>query len=578
MPSVEPARPIAQFLRLVSPDRADIGVVVVFSIIVGFIALAVPIAAQVLINYVAFAALVQPLVVLGFVLLMTLALGAGVRLMMTVLVEVLQRRLFVRVVTRLADRLPRVRSKALDGARGPELVNRFFDVLTVQKVGGTLLLDGVAALLQTVIGLTVLAFYHPFLLGFSGLLLLATAFVVFVLGRRGVSTAIDESTAKYRVASVLEEIAGNLTAVKQADAHALAFRRADEAAEGYVRARRAHFAVVLRQVTSALAIQVIAGASLLTLGGYLVIRNQLTLGQLVAAELIVAGSIASFLKIAAKLGDIYDMFAAVHKLSTLLELPTERQGGELHQPGPGAARLRLAGVGYSYGDGAAPVVDSLDLTVEPGERVAIVGRYGSGKSTLVDMLFAARSPTTGRIELDGIDYRELRVTSIRQHVGVVRGVEFFEGSVEENIRLGRTGCTLDHCREALERVGLLGEVRALPQGLATRLSGTGAPLSSGQRLRLMLARALAASPRLLIVDDVIDSLDEQTAAGVLTALFDRSWDCTVVVMSHRRWIAPFVDRVITLGAPGHAHPPGLNGHAVQLPGPRPRSPLEADTR
>lgn len=546
-------RPLRELMALIRPDKRDIGTVIAYSVGVGVLALAVPVAAQMMFNYVAFGALTQPLVVIGVAVLVVLALAAVMRGLMSFVVEVLQRRLFVRVVRDLADRLPRVRAEAFDRVSGPEMVNRFFDVLTIQKVGATLLLDGIGAFLQTAIGLLIVAFYHPFLLAFSLGLLAVGLFVVFVMGRTAIGTAIRESSAKYAVAAALERVAASPMAFKQADAHGLAQRLADERALEYLDARRAHFRVFFGQHVAALSVQVLAATSLLTIGGYLVIREQLTLGQLVASELIVTVALASFIKIAGKLGEIYDMFAATHKVTMLLGLPTEREGGEAHTASGGGAGLSLRGVRFAYPGGAevfgangGPGGRGLELEVRPGERVAIVGGHGSGKSTLADLMFASREPTAGRIELDGVDLRELRLGSVRRHVAVVRGIDLVEGTIEENVRMERPETTAADFRRALEVVGLLDELRELPRGVGTRLGPGGAPLSRGQLQRLMLARAITGRPRLMVIEDILDEFDPSARERVLGMISDRSWRCTVVMLSRQGWVSEVADRTLWL--------------------------------
>lgn len=275
---------IGKLGRLIAPDARDVWMIVVYSIVVGVLALAVPIGAQMLFNYVAFGALLQPLVVLAVVLLVVLSIGGVLRSIISFLVEMIQRRLFVRVVGRLGERLPRVRASSFDRAYGPDMVNRFFDVMTIQKVGATLLLDGIAAVLQMTIGLVIVAFYHPFLLGFAIVLFLSVLFVVLVLGRRAVRSAIVESTAKYATAATLESMVTEPIIYKQADGAGLAHRLVNERIESYLEARRVHFRIYFRQVIAAYGIQVVAATALLTIGGYLVITEELSLGQLVAAE------------------------------------------------------------------------------------------------------------------------------------------------------------------------------------------------------------------------------------------------------------------------------------------------------
>ena len=231
----EAMSPFKRLIGLIRPEGTDIRVVVAFAVGVGILSLAIPLAVEALVSTVAMNLLVQQLVVLSLVLLVCLSLAAAMRALQTCVVEVIQQRIFIRVTSDLAYRLPRVRADAFDREYGPEMVNRFFDVLTVQKVGALLLLDGIAIVLQTVIGLLVLAFYHPYLLGFSVVVLGAMVFTVFVLGRGAVATSIRESRAKYAVAGRLEELVLAPLAYKQQGGAEFAMDRADVLARRYLR-------------------------------------------------------------------------------------------------------------------------------------------------------------------------------------------------------------------------------------------------------------------------------------------------------------------------------------------------------
>ncbi len=353
------------------------------------------------------------------------------RALITFIVEVLQRRLFVRVVEDLAYRLPRVRQQAFDSQYGPELTNRFFDVVTVQKSLSVLLLDGIAILLQTVIGMAVLAFYHPFLIGFDVVLLVMIAFIIFVLGRGAVSTAIDESRAKYAVGAWLEELARHPTAFKLNAGTQFALDRADQLAVNWLDARRTHFRIVMRQILFALGLQALAATALLGLGGWLVILGELTLGQLVAAELIVMIIVGSFAKLGKYTESYYDLLASVDKLGHLFDLPTESHDKLFHLREDVPATVKLRDVTYEFGH--HPVLEDLNFELSPGESVAVVGGAGCGKSTLVDLLCGIRQPSSGHVELDGIDLRELRPDSLREHVSAAGAVEIFHGSIDENV-------------------------------------------------------------------------------------------------------------------------------------------------
>jgi len=547
--------PYRRLIRLFADDRRDIGLVLLFSAAVGILALATPITVQALVNFVSFGGLVQPLVVLGVLLFGFLTLAGAIRTLQSYVIEILQRRLFVRVLADLSVRLPHVAADCYDRASGPELVNRFFDIVIVQKVAAMLLLDGASVVLQVLVGLVILAFYHPFLLAFDVLLILAIVFVVFVLGRGAVQTAIAESRAKYAVAAALEEIARYPVVYKLAGAADFARQRANSLGIEYVVARRKHFSILLRQIIGFIVSQVIAATALLTLGGFLVIKGQLTLGQLVAAELIVSGVLASLAKLGKTLESVYDLLAAVDKLGQLLDLPLERDSGAAYFNGDDGVLVELRDVTFGFPN-SRPVISNFSLRLSPREHVCIVGRHGTGKSLLADLLIGLRTPTGGSIQLGGADLRELNLRTIREHVALVRGIEIVEGTVEDNVRLGRDAISPQAVCDALKRVGILDRIRELPDGLATRLVSTGAPLSPGDAGRLMVARAIVGWPKVLIIDDLMTDFDAEARQWVLDAVLapDAAW-ATLILGTHEVGVNRGV-RIVPMRADSEATPVG----------------------
>jgi len=541
-----PPRPFARLRQLLHPERRDIYTVIVFAVAVAILSLATPIAVESLVNTVAFGVLMWPVVIIAGVLMACLGLAAAIRAMQVFVVECLQRRLFVRVVADYAHRLPRLKLEAFDHRYGPELGNRFFDVLNVQKSVAILLLDGVALIVMAVVGMVVLAFYHPFLLGFDILLLLSIAFIIFVLGWGGVRTCLHESHAKYDVAAWLEELLRCLRAFKFAGGRRLALEKADRLASEYVSARQRHFRVVWRQTVFSLALQVIASTALLGLGGFLVINRQLTLGQLVAAELIVALVVASIAKLGKYAETYYDLMAGAEKLGLLTDLPLEREGGEnLKNSGNGVA-LRVHGLEHVS---HRTLPTNPDWHLAPNERVAVIGPPGSGKTTLFEVLCGLREPGQGVVEVDGIDLRGVSLESLREQVALVERSDVFLGTVIENVRVGRDHLSPTDVREALQAVGLLGVVHALPQGLNTLLTPDGGPLTGGQAVRLTIARALVGHPRLLLLDGVLDDLDLRECPGLLPHLFLRSSPWTLLVSAVNPAVIARCDRVIGMNPP-----------------------------
>lgn len=516
---------------LLRMERDDLWVVLVYAIAVGLLSLATPIAVQALVNSVAFGALLQPIVVLTIIVFSVLGFAALLRALQVRIVEAIQQRVFVRVALDVAHRLPQVDLGATDPRYGPELVNRFFDVLTVQKSASIFLLDGLALLLQAFIGLLVLAFYHPALLVLDAALLVGISFVVFYQGHGAPETSIKESRAKYAVAAWLEEIARHPRSFRTRSGAALAVSRADLLALRYLDARAAHFRLVYRQIVGSLTLQVLASAAVLGLGGALVINRQLTLGQLVAAELIVTTVVASLAKLGKHLETWYDLLAAADKLGHLTDLPLEVRGTtrEFRDDREGAS-LRMREVSFSYPGGVEALRD-LSIEVAPGARVVVRGASGSGKSTLAAILYGLRLPTGGSVELDGVDLREADAGALRERVSVLgHDLEVLEGSVLENIVIGRPWLSRRDAWDALRRVGLEGRVRALPEGLDTALAVTGAPLNYAASVRLMVARAIAGSPRLIVVDGGLSALGAGQRAAIEDLLFDRGAPWTLLYL------------------------------------------------
>ena len=552
--------PFRRFTSLLRLEKHDVWIAVIYSIAVGIVSLAAPIGVQALVSSVAFGGLLQPVVVLTFLVFLALALAGVLRALQAVVVERIQQRVFARVAIDLARRLPRVRAEAFDRDHGPELVNRFFDVMNVQKGTAMLLLDGIGVLLTTVTGTVVLAFYHPILLAFDVLLIALIGILLFGLGRGAITTSIEESKAKYGVAAWLEEMARHPGTFKAGGGPAYASARAEDLLRAYLDARNAHFSVLFRQIAFALALQVVASSALLGVGGWLVIEGKLTLGQLVAAELIVSLVVAGLTKIGKQLEIYYDLLTGMDKLGHLVDLPLEASRGATLPERRGGAELNLRGVAYAYPDGAA-VLDEVSLVIERGRRVAIIGANGTGKSTLVDLLFGIRTPTQGRITLDGMDMRDIHLDSLREHVALVRGVEIFEGSIEENIRMGRPGVTAEDARRALTAVGLLDTLATLPEGLETCLATGGPELSLGQARRLMIARAIAGRPRLLILDESLDGFDTEAQRAIQGALFDERAAWTLMVTSHDRETLRSADQIVVLEG-GKLRPLRAEDHAV----------------
>jgi putative ABC transport system ATP-binding protein len=525
--------PWQRLVELMRLEWGDVFTLLAFALGVGLLSLVAPAAIEALVNTVAFGILLWPVVVLAMVMFALLFVAAVLRAMQTYVAECLQRRLFVRTALGFADRLARTGIASFDGANRADIVNRFFEVSSGQKSIATLLVEGIGIIMMTLVGLVVLAFYHPYLLTFALVLAALVVFLLLVLGIGGVRTSIDESYAKLDVAAWLEEVARCPHTFRSGEGAVLALDRADVLADRYVAARKRHFSIIWRQTIFALALEAVGSTVLLGLGGWLVINRQLTLGQLVASELIVTLVLAALSKIGKYVEVFYDLQATLDKLGVLDRLPPEPRDGE---------QLMAAGPLRVVAELPAREAGPRRLELEAGERVAISGLRG--KTQLLETLGLLRLPSEGLLEYDGIDARGLDRAAARQQVAFVGRAEVFAGTVEENLRLGRDSLTGADLRRALDMVGLSDRVARLPQGIQTPLTPDGRPLSNNEIARLAIARAIAGRPRLLLLDGMLDSLDLSACPALLDSLFDPAAGWTLAVVTARDDIRDRCDRVV----------------------------------
>lgn len=528
-------------------ESRDLWVAVIYSAAVGVLSLVLPVATQSLVNTISFGMLLQPLVWLAIFVFMALVFSGTLYLLRMWVVEIIQRRVFVAIAQQVIDRLLRVRIDAFDRRYGPEIVNRFFEVVTVQKAGASLIVEGLTVFMELAVGMAIMALYDPILLAFDVLLLGAIVVILFPLGNNAVRTAVQESKAKYGLVAWLEEIARNPITFKSEWAAKMAVGRTDQLTGEYLTSRAKHFRIIYRQAIGAAFLQAVGLASLLGVGGLLVINNRLTIGQLIASELIVSAVLSGLLKFSKQLETFHDLLAAVDKLGYFDELPLEPIGEERLPTSAAGAALRLRNVSYAYGEVRGNILDGIDWEIPAGSRIGLTGKTGGGKSTLLDILFGLRAPLSGALDLDETDARTVSLADWRTNAALVRTPEVFEGTIAENLRLGHTDLSSSDLRDGLKLAGLWEAIQALPAGLDTKLTSAGRPLSQGQMIRLMLARAIVHQPRLVLIDEALDLIEDPIECSQLVErIVDRANPWTVVISTRRSEVLERCDGVFSL--------------------------------
>ena len=530
--------PFRRFLGLLKLESADIWTVVLFALVSGVLGLATPLAVESLVNVVSWGTYLQPLVVLAVILLASLGLSGVLRVLQTVVVEIIQRRQFVRIVGDLAHRFPRAKRDYLKNYYPRELANRLFDIMTIQKATAVLLLDGVSIALTTCLGMVLLAFYHPFLLGFNIVLLFTMISITWILGRGGIRTSIDESVAKYEIVHWLQDVISFPGAFKINGGEDLAVEKANSLAAEYLEARESQFRVVIRQVAFAIGLQVLASTALLGLGGWLVIGGQLTLGQLVASELVVTVVVGAFAKAGKSLEKFYDLMAGIDKVGYLLDIPVDPRRGRLSVDDT-ACSLEWSDLGLQAGANKRSISAG---KIPAGSSLAVTGNDLISKSLFIESLTGLVTPESGIVTVAEMDATQAAAAGKGRLVAVANRIEVFHGTIAENVELGRVGIGEDRIREVLKAVGLWNVVHQLDNGVSTQLKTGGYPLSEDQIARVMLARAIAARPRMVVIDGLLDALPPTERVEVWQSVRQCCSPCTFVVSTNDANLAAACDR------------------------------------
>lgn len=530
--------------EIIIQEKDDFIVFLIYTLISGLLYLAVPVSAQILVNTIAASVLIQPLILLSVALFVVILFLGLVRVIQLFIAEILQRKIFAKISLRIAEHLPNISPQIINTQYTPELANRFFDIISIQKNLSSILLEVPSAALQILVGLILMAFYSPILLFLDSFLVVSIVFIAF-LGRRGVETSIKESTSKYAIAYWLEEIARCLSAIKLNGRPDYFIASTDDKVIEYLSHRRNHFKILLRQYIASFSIQAIATVSVLAIGGWLVLEGQLSLGQLVASELIILIILNALEKITHKLEGFYDLLTSLYKVSQITDLETERIGGNDFIDTNQGAKIEAKDL-YFYFDEALPTLKNINFTLEPCSRTSLIGVSGSGKTTLANLIAAIFIPNKGKIFINDQSTDGINLDQLRAQVAFISNYgEIFKGTVEDNLTLGQK-INKDRLHEVIDMVMMNRDLKLYKQGLKYELISEGRNISLGQRQRILLARSIINNPEILILDEAFGGMDEATKLSIAKNLFDKKHNWTILNISHDAHTVCLTENILVL--------------------------------
>jgi ABC-type bacteriocin/lantibiotic exporter with double-glycine peptidase domain len=542
--------PERRLFRLLGQYRREIRYIFLYAVVAGLINLSLPLGIQAIIGQIAGGGINASWGVLVLFVLAGAALTGILRIMQLSVVEYMQRRIFAESAVEFAVRIPRLNLELLRREHLPELVNRFFDTVMLQKGLPKILIDGSTALLQIVFSLLLLSVYHASFLTFSLLLLGILVVLFYWIAPRGIETSLKESKYKYKLVFWLEEVGRVAATFKLAGENDFPLHRTDEITAEYLEARAKHWRILMVKFVSSVTFRVLALGSFLVLGSVLVMQNELNIGQFVAAEILIFFVVDSVEKLIVLHETGYDVLTATEKLGQVADLPLEREGGVRVEEFCGESQpmeVEMRNLNYKFQDGEALVLKNISLKIKPGERVAVAGYSASGKSTMMQILSVVRRDFTGSLLFNGLPKQNLDLRSLREHIGDLSSQEdLFKGSILENITLGNPRVTLARVLEVVEKVGLNEFVRESLRGLDTELLPGGRNIPRSTVTKILVARAIVGRPNLLVMEEPLAALSFKDRLNIAQFLTGKSHPWTFVCVTEDPVMAAVCDRVLIL--------------------------------
>lgn len=538
--------PWQRFIGLLKLEKKEIFQIFYYAIFSGIVSLSLPLGIQAIINLIQGAQISTSWVVLVILVTIGVLFNGGLQLMQLRIIETIQQRVFTRAAFELSYRFPKIKMHELRNYYPPELANRFFDTLTIQKSLSKILIDVPTALLQIIFALMLLSFYHPFFILF-GFLLMVLVYIVFkYTAKRGLETSLEESKNKYKVAHWIQEIARTIVSFKLSGDSNIALNKNDELVVKYLKAREKHFKVLVIQYSQMIGFKMLITASLLIIGGALVLNQEMNIGQFVAAEIIILLVIASVEKLILGLESFYDVLTSIEKLGQVVDKELEAQVGE-KPTFKEEFNIELEHLTYDVPNRKKPILKDINLNIPFKKRVLIKGESGSGKSSLLRIITAVIEPTEGNMYINNVSAQSLNLNHYRSQLGLSLSEETpFEGSLKDNITFGIKEVSDETVFKIIKYVGLTQYVKELPNGIQTILQPDGKQISYTIAKKIVLARAIAKKPKVLILEDPLDRFNKEETKSIVEYLSNPSQPWTLIVVSSNPLWEQYTDEIINL--------------------------------
>ena len=538
--------PLKRVWTLINLDKEEIGSIYFYAIMSGLLQLTIPIGVQAIIGFVLGASMVTSIYVLIILVVVGVLLIGLLQINQMKIIEKVLQNIFTRFSFEFSEKLPRFDLLKSDNYYLPEKVNRFFDILTVQKSLAKLLLDIPMASIQILFGLILLSLYHPIFIFFGIMLIILLYLIIKLSSKNGLQTSYDESNYKYQVVAWLQEMARVILTLKYSQGTHLNLIKTDKYVAGYLKSRTAHFNVLLFQYRTLVFFKVVVTAAMLGIGSYLLLNQKLNIGEFIAAEIVILSLISAVEKLIARLENVYDIIISLEKIASITESDLEIDGNiELADENTGVS-IEMRELSFSYPDGKK-VLKDLNIQIVPNSVVCISNKEGFGKTTLLKILSANFKEYSGAILINNISINNYQLESLRKHTGIlIHQQDVFMGSILENISMGKPGITIEKITKLARTLGIQNSFNELIDGFNTEIEPAGMKLTSTLIKNILILRAFIHQPNLLLLEEPWLGYDETIKQNIIQYLLTISTNATVIVASDDEAFAKKCDYQIIL--------------------------------
>jgi ABC-type bacteriocin/lantibiotic exporter with double-glycine peptidase domain len=539
--------PLQRFINLLKIDKKDIYQVFFYAIFSGIVSLSLPLGIQAIINLIQGGRVSLSWIILVIIVILGVVFNGILKLMQLRITETIQQKIFIRSSFEFSYRFPRIKYSEFNNNYPPELANRFFDTITVQKSVAKLIMDYSESVLQIIFGLLLLSIYHPLFILF-GIILFIVLYLIFRISfETGLKTSLTESKYKYKVAHWIQEIARNYFGFKSKIESDFALGKNDKLTSEYLKSRENHFEVIKKQFIQLIGFKALISAGLLLIGGYLVINQQLNIGQFVAAEIIILLVINSVEKIIVGLETFYDVLTSIEKIGQVVDMEIEEEDTTEKTFCYKSIHFDIDDLNYTFPDASSKILKSVSLQINQGETLYLDGKNGSGKTTLLRILAGLIQTNNNSIYINDEHYNKINIDQYRSQIGIItEGQSLFEGSILENITFKNKSISTERIKWVLEKIKLTDVIKKMPKGIDELILTDGKQLPSSLSQKFLLARAIVNEPLVLFLENPFDKMDDDQSKEIIDFILSKEHNWTVIVTSKNEYWKQKCDRIITL--------------------------------